>query len=320
MSEYPRRDPWFAHKVVRLMIRTCAAQEIGTNGFLLVTVIAHTEDAKRYSDAVTFWNDQLMSILAFASWGQLDRARKRAVDAGWLHYEPGGKGRVGKYWTTIPDRFIGLEAGPVDCDAAAILSTGGETKNPITSTSGERSGGETREKRDHSSPSPNQEPHGPRSVDQKCEGGAHDTPPRRGEHKTRVVVQANDVSQAAATIFDGCGYRGNQGGNLWKVAALQEAGLVGEGEVAAACRGAKLNGNDKPAHFYTCLKETLAKRGEDLGALLNGVRIEPQWPKSRPKSRSSGVRLKQASDGGEKTPQDLARELAEYLAKGCADG
>lgn len=306
------------------MIRVCAAQEIGTNGFLLVTVIAHTEDAKRYTDAVTFWNDQLMSILGFESWGQLDRARKRAVEAGWLHYEAGGKGRVGKYWTLIPDRFVNLDAVPVDCDAAVILSTNGERNQAIISASGERSEGEAREKRDHSSPYPNQEPHGPRSVDQKCEREEHKTPGRRGEHKTRtnreehktrVVAQANDLSQAALTIFTSCGYRGDQGGNLWKVAALQEAGLVGEDEVASACRGAKLNGRDKPAHFFTCLKETLARRGEDLGALLNGVRIEPQWPKGPPTGGSHGVRLKQVQKEREKDPDEIRREIEELLRK-----
>ena len=301
------------------MIRVCAAQEIGTNGFLLVTVIAHTEDAKRYTDAVTFWNDQLMSILAFDSWGQLDRARKRAVDAGWLHYEPGGKGRVGKYWTMIPSRFNDLDAGAVDCDAALLFSTNGE--DSIISTSGERSGGETGEKRDHSSHAPSHAHMVQEGVDQKCGEGEHKTPSRREEHKTRtggaehktpaITMQANDLGQAAAAIFDGCGYHGNQGGNLWKVAALQEAGIISEGEVASACRGAKLNGHDKPAHFYTCLKEALSKRGEDLGPLLKGVRIEPQWPKGPPAIGQLGVRLKRVQGDVAKTPEELLHELAE---------
>ena len=30
------------------------------------------------------------------------RARQAAIDAGWLHYEPGTKSIAGKYWVTIP--------------------------------------------------------------------------------------------------------------------------------------------------------------------------------------------------------------------------
>ncbi len=128
MTEYPSRDSHFAHKVVRLMIRCCAAQEIGTDGFLLVTVIAHTEDAKRYSGPVTFWNDQLTSVLGFKSWGKLARARNKAVAGRWLHYEPGKKGTVGRYWTTVPPDLLGMSDGPVDCDYPHVFlsNSGGE--------------------------------------------------------------------------------------------------------------------------------------------------------------------------------------------------
>jgi len=160
MAEYPKRESHFAHKAVRLMIRTCAAQEMGSNACMLVVTIAHTEHAKWYTAPVTFWNDQLRSILAFNSWSQLDRARKRAVDAGWLHYEPGGKGKVGKYWVTIPSHFLSLFAGAVDEDHPSILSASGEDngldselssppavkergeKPVILSTSGERTRGQ----------------------------------------------------------------------------------------------------------------------------------------------------------------------------------
>jgi hypothetical protein len=138
----------------------------------------------------------------------------------------------------------------------------------------------------------------------------HGARTRKAEGKTKITVQASDIRQAALAIFDGCGYRGNQGGNLWKVAALQESGIISEGEVASACRGAELNGKDKPAHFYTCLKEALSKRGADLGALLKGVRIEPQWPKSPPSADRSGVRLQRVQTERAKTPEEVLRELA----------
>lgn len=144
MAEYPQRNHHFAHRVVRLMIRTCAAQEIGTDGFLLVTVIAHTEDAKRYTSPVTFWNDQLVSILGFTTWGKLDRARKRAVEAGWLHYEPGGKSKVGRYWTIIPAIYDTIPDGAVDCDyPTAFLSTSEETTEGHPGDKRDLSGGQT---------------------------------------------------------------------------------------------------------------------------------------------------------------------------------
>lgn len=121
MAEYPARRNHFAHKLVRIMLRACAMQEIGTDGFALVTAISHTEDAKHYSGAVTFWNDQLMSIMGFSR-GQLDRARAKAIEHGWLYYEPGGKGKVGRYWSLLPERVSALGDNAVDCDAAFIMS------------------------------------------------------------------------------------------------------------------------------------------------------------------------------------------------------
>jgi hypothetical protein len=127
MAEYPQRDSHFAHRLIRLMIRTCAAQEIGTEGFMLVCIIAHTEDAKHYAAPVTFWNDQLLSVCGFASWGKLDRARKKAKSAGWLHYEEGGKGKVGRYWATVPKAFRDQPDNSAECDYPLhFLSESGE--------------------------------------------------------------------------------------------------------------------------------------------------------------------------------------------------
>ena len=142
MAEYPRgREPFFAHKLVRRMGRVCAALDMGADACWLVTVIAHLEDTKRYTEPVKWWNDQLKDIVGFRSWGKLDRARKRAVEAGWLHYEPGGKGKVGKYWTMIPAAYADIPDGAFDASdqplssplavketggSGAILSTGGD--------------------------------------------------------------------------------------------------------------------------------------------------------------------------------------------------
>lgn len=96
------------------MLKVCAAQEIGPAAVLLVGVILHTEDAKWYRSGVTYYNDQLMSVLGFDSWGQLDRARAKAIKAGWLHYERGSKSRAGVYWGLIPECYENMDDLPID--------------------------------------------------------------------------------------------------------------------------------------------------------------------------------------------------------------
>ena len=50
---YPKRDSHFAHRFVRLLLKMCIAQQIGVDAVMLLTAIAHTEDAKRYRAPVT---------------------------------------------------------------------------------------------------------------------------------------------------------------------------------------------------------------------------------------------------------------------------
>ena len=126
MGEYPKRESHYAHKLVRLMVRTCAAQEIGPEGFALVVTIAHTEDSKRYTAPVTFWNHQLQTVLGM-SWGRLDRARQKAEDAGWLHYERTANRSVGRYWTLCPPAYGSIPDGPCDCDAEEVFHQNSET-------------------------------------------------------------------------------------------------------------------------------------------------------------------------------------------------
>ena len=115
-AAYPKRPRYFAHRFMRVLIKSCAAQEIGQDGLALLTVVAMTEDSKRYSDAVTFWNEQLEPLAGFRNWDQLNRTRTRVIAAGWLHYEPGGRGKVGRYWVTIPDHLEVLDDQPVGED------------------------------------------------------------------------------------------------------------------------------------------------------------------------------------------------------------
>ena len=115
MAEYPSQHKFHAHRVVRQLFKTCAAMEIGQVASMLVVFVAHTEDAKRYSAAPNFFNDQLLPVLGIRKWKTLDNARKAAVDGGWLHYEepPKGSRKPGVYWTTIPARFESIDDAPI---------------------------------------------------------------------------------------------------------------------------------------------------------------------------------------------------------------
>ena len=115
MAEYPKgRGRFFAHRALRKMLKCCAAQEMGTTALALCMVIGHCEDAKRYTSYVTYFNDQLLSILGINKWDTLDRARRNAVAAGWLHYEARGKRQPGRYWILIPEHFQTLDDAPTD--------------------------------------------------------------------------------------------------------------------------------------------------------------------------------------------------------------
>lgn len=130
-TPYPAREPFFAHRFVRVLTKSAAVQELGTEAAWLLTVVAHQEDAKRYSGPVTYWNEQLMPLCGFASKGRLVRARERAVAAGWLHYEPGAKGQPGRYWCQIPESQQSLTDGPCDesLPDSVPLSNGKRTAN-----------------------------------------------------------------------------------------------------------------------------------------------------------------------------------------------
>lgn len=111
---YPKRDQCFAHRFVRLLHKSCAIQEIGLDGFALLTIVAHTEDAIRYKGPVGFWNQTLLEILGMAKWDQLSKARQKCIDGGWLKYHGDGKRTPGQYFVTIPETYLQLDDGPID--------------------------------------------------------------------------------------------------------------------------------------------------------------------------------------------------------------
>lgn len=139
-APYPKRPQYFAHKFCRQLIKQAVAQEIGPDGFCLLTCVAMTEDAKGYTGAVTFFNGQLMPLCGFTTEKRLIAVRQRCVEAGWLHYEPGGKGIAGKYWCVLP--FAARNDGPVDenPEEFALSKSTGEVQEKFRETTGKVTG------------------------------------------------------------------------------------------------------------------------------------------------------------------------------------
>lgn len=102
---YPSREPFFANRFVRLLLEATVANELGAEAFALLVTVALTEDAKRYRGPVTFFNGQLLTFIGVKSEQSLISIRRRAVEAGWLHYAPGAKNVAGRYWVTVPPGY-----------------------------------------------------------------------------------------------------------------------------------------------------------------------------------------------------------------------
>jgi hypothetical protein len=134
--DYPKssRGKFFAHKFVRLLMKSCAAQDMGQNAVLLCVFIAHTEDAMHYSGACRFWNEQLLSVMGFRSAKQLDNARDKAVEAGWLVYDRPGNRTVGRYWVTVPEQFADLSDSPMGENGPATTGNHSPIHSGIHST------------------------------------------------------------------------------------------------------------------------------------------------------------------------------------------
>lgn len=122
---YPKREPFFAHKFVRLLTKSCAAQDIGLNAFALLTVIAHQEDAARYCGPVRFWNEQLMSTLSLSPRALRD-ARDKAIKFGWLTYFRENDRATGRYFVTVPKQFAALSDSPIEEPCAVRGDVSGE--------------------------------------------------------------------------------------------------------------------------------------------------------------------------------------------------
>ena len=134
-TPHPRRPNHFDRDFIRTMMRRDAGSAIGADGFALLTVIVTREDKDRYAGPVPFWVRDLTMTLGISE-DTLARIRRRCVQAGWLHYEPGAKGRAAKYRVKIPGEIHPQVAGespenPRDTTPQVAGESGGESpENP----------------------------------------------------------------------------------------------------------------------------------------------------------------------------------------------
>jgi len=137
-TTYPERPAFFAHRFCRLLTKLAVAQDIGSEACWMLTIIAHQEDSIRYRRAVTYYNEQLMPLCGFGGRSRLVTARRKAIEAGWLHYEPGGKGKPGTYWVLVPERYEDVEDTACDESSEPVSrpESGQQTENAVPNQDG----------------------------------------------------------------------------------------------------------------------------------------------------------------------------------------
>lgn len=94
----------------------------------------------------------------------------------------------------------------------------------------------------------------------------------------------SEVAPTASEVFRRTGYTGDQGKNLWKIAALRHAGIITEHELWDSCEEAKADGDDPPAYVFGCLRNRLRERERpaELSELVKTVRLRPKCPSTAP--------------------------------------
>lgn len=114
--DYPQREAYFAMRFIRLLTKSAAAMQIGSDGVLLLVIVAGQEDACRYTRPVNFWNTQLATLIGLRGSDEhaLRRVRERCIKAGWLKYLPGNKQQPASYYVTIPAAVTALSDGVSD--------------------------------------------------------------------------------------------------------------------------------------------------------------------------------------------------------------
>jgi hypothetical protein len=100
MSSYPNRCPLFALHYSKWLFASGASHEVGPDATALILAVVMLEDEFGCQRPVNFFNEQLMDRCGIKSEHSLIRARKIAVDAGLLQYDPGKKRQPGRYFVS----------------------------------------------------------------------------------------------------------------------------------------------------------------------------------------------------------------------------
>lgn len=104
-ATYPSRPAAFAPHFIRELRKAEIPMEVGAAGAWLLSVIVDHEDRLDYRKAPEFVDHELQHELGGVDQKTLARLRNKCVDVGWLHYEPGAKGRAARYFVVIPSSF-----------------------------------------------------------------------------------------------------------------------------------------------------------------------------------------------------------------------
>lgn len=108
-----RRESFFGQQVIRLMTKTCVANDVGPYAFTMLAIISAQQDAAK-GRPVTYWNDQLMTLVGIKKWESFDGVRRKCVEAGWLNYQNRGRRSAGIYEVVIPQRYAYLSDSRCD--------------------------------------------------------------------------------------------------------------------------------------------------------------------------------------------------------------
>jgi hypothetical protein len=102
MSSYPtdRKSCGYSIRYIRWLMHSGISSEIGPDAFALLVAVVMTEDEIHYQRPPNFYNEQLANRCGISTNSKhaLIRARRIAIDAGLLWYEPGAKRRPGRYF------------------------------------------------------------------------------------------------------------------------------------------------------------------------------------------------------------------------------
>lgn len=114
VDAYPARPAVFVARFIRLLTKSCVANELGAEAFALLATIAATEDATRYRGPVRYWNGQILPLIGCRSDSAFRRLRDRCERAGWLKHIPGTKWSPPAYWVAVPPQFDGWDDAATD--------------------------------------------------------------------------------------------------------------------------------------------------------------------------------------------------------------